>query len=75
VPITEAALSHFEEHILEMAVAAIKQAYWQALSSGDSVLEVREDILYEVFPDGTTRTVKKVAASLPVTIGQRVELL
>jgi len=69
VPITEDALRHLEEHIPEMAAAAVQQAYWQALSTGDSVLEVRE-----VFPDGTTVAVKRMAEPLSVAKGQRVEL-
>jgi len=74
VPITEDALRHLEEHIPEMAAAAVQQAYWQALSTGDSVLEVREGVLVEVFPDGTTVAVKRMAEPLSVAKGQRVEL-
>ncbi len=74
MPITEDALRHLEEHIPEMAAAAVQQAYWQALSTGDSVLEVREGVLVEVFPDGTTVAVKRMAEPLSVAKDQRVEL-
>ena len=33
----EKAIDYLEEHIPEMAEAAVKQAYWQVLASGASV--------------------------------------
>ena len=70
----ENAMRHIEDHIPELADAAIKQAYWSALASGSSVLECSDGILYEVSPDGSKRQIKKVKPPLPVTIGQRLEL-
>jgi len=46
---------YLEKHIPEMAEAAVKQAYWQDLSSGSSVLVSDNGTIEEVFPDGTTR--------------------
>jgi hypothetical protein len=40
LPFTEKTLCYLEEHIPELADAAFKQAYWQALAAGSSVLEV-----------------------------------
>lgn len=34
----EKAIEYLEKHIPEMAEAAVRQAYWQALASGSSVL-------------------------------------
>lgn len=45
--ITENSLNYLEEHIPELADVAIKQAYWQALASGSSVLEARDGVLVE----------------------------
>lgn len=44
-----------------MAQAAVKQAYWQALSSGSSVLVSENGVINEVFPDGTVKFVKKIS--------------
>jgi hypothetical protein len=35
----EATISYLEEYIPELAEAATKQAYWQALATGSSVLK------------------------------------
>ena len=60
----EKQIERLEQYILEMAKAAVKQAYWQALASGSSVLVSKNGVINEVFPDGTVRFVKKI--SLPV---------
>jgi hypothetical protein len=70
----ENAMQHIEDHIPELADAAIKQAYWSALASGSSVLECSDGIMYEVSPDGSKREIKKVKTPLAVTIGQKLEL-
>ena len=72
--IDEQALQHLEEHIPELADSAIKQAYWQALASGSSVLEHENGTIYEVFPDGTRKPVKQVEPPTPVTLGEKLEL-
>ncbi len=56
----EEAMCFLEEHIPEMAAAAIKQAYWQTLVSGNSVLICRNGILLEVFPDGSEKMIKEL---------------
>ena len=45
--ISEESLDYLEAHIPELAEVAIKQAYWAALASGSSVIEVREGALEE----------------------------
>jgi hypothetical protein len=47
--INEASMRFLEENIPELADAAIKQAYWQALASGSSVLVCENDVLVETF--------------------------
>ena len=48
----EKCLQFLEEHIPDLAAVAFKQAYWQALAEGSSVLEVENGAIVEVFPDG-----------------------
>lgn len=57
----EKMIDYLEQHIPEMAQAAVKQAYWQALASGSSVLVGENGVINEVFPDGTVRFVKNIA--------------
>jgi hypothetical protein len=58
--INEKTIQYLEEHIPELADAATKQAYWQNLALGNSVLVAENGELVEVFPDGTRQTVKKI---------------
>jgi hypothetical protein len=43
-------IDYLEKHIHEMAQAAVKQAYWQALTSGSSVLVGENGIIKKSFP-------------------------
>jgi hypothetical protein len=72
--IDEKAIDYLEQHIPELAESAMKQAYWQALASGSSVLEHENGVIYEVFPDGTRRAVKTVPAPTPVKAGEKKQL-
>jgi hypothetical protein len=56
----EKMIDYLEKHIPEMAQAAVKQAYWQALASGSSVLVGENGVINEVFPDGTVKFVKNI---------------
>lgn len=58
---SERMIDYLEKHIPEMAQAAVKQAYWQALSSGSSVLVSENGVINEVFPDGTVKFVKNIS--------------
>ena len=70
----EKTLCFFEEHIPELAKAALKQAYWRALASGSTVVKAEGDSLIEVHPDGTKTFIKSLPASLPVPKDQRLEI-
>lgn len=70
----EAALRYLEEHIPELAEAAVRQAYWRALASGSRVLVGENDQLVEVAPDGSRRVVRALEPDVAVTPGQPVEL-
>ena len=53
-------LDFLEQQIPEMAAAAVKQAYWNALASGSSVLVSDTDgVIREIFPNGTSRFVEQ----------------
>jgi len=69
--LTEKSMRFLEEQIPELAEAAIKEAYWSALSSGSSVLERYDDDLVEIFPDGTRKFIKKLPPYIIVTKGQK----
>lgn len=57
----EKVIDYLEKYIPEMAQAAVKQAYWQALASGSSVLVGENGVINEVFPDGTIKFVKNIS--------------
>ena len=71
---TEESMRFLEEHIPDLADAAVKQAYWQALATGSSVLVSEEGALIEIFPDGTRKVLKQLEPQTAVTLGQRLEL-
>jgi hypothetical protein len=71
---TEESMRFLEEHIPILADAAVKQAYWQALATGSSVLVSEEDTLVEIFPDGTRKVLKQLEPQTAVISGQRLEL-
>lgn len=64
-------IEFLEEHIPELAEAAVTQAYWQTLASGSSVLESDNGVIYEVFPDGTRKAVKTIEPPIPVVKGEK----
>lgn len=72
--LSEEAILYLEEHIPELANIAFKQAYWAALASGSSVLISENGKLVEVFPDGRHEFIKNLAPSIPVTLGQKLEI-
>jgi len=70
----EKTLSYLESHIPEMAASAVTQAYWQALASGNTVLESQNGSLYEVSPDGSRKKLKNIAAPTTVVRGEKRRL-
>lgn len=70
----EQAIRFQEEHIPELANAATKQAYWQALATGSSVLARANDSLVEVFPDGSRKIIKPLPRQTPIHIGQQLKI-
>ncbi len=69
----EKAIDYLEEHIPELAEAAVKQAYWQALASG-SVLVSENIVIKEVFPDGTSKIIQQNAPFVKTQKGQIIKI-
>lgn len=67
----EEELDYLEAQIPELAEIAFKQAYWQALASGNKVLEAQDGSLVEVSPDGTRKIIKPLPPRLKVKPGQK----
>ena len=59
---TEKELDFLETLIPTLAEGAFKKAYVDALSSGSSILEAMDGKIIEIFPDGTQKFIKPIAA-------------
>lgn len=70
----EAALRYLEEHIPELAEAAVREAYWRALAAGNRVLVSEGGNLVEVSPDGSRRVVRPLPPKLPLTPGRPLDI-
>lgn len=70
----EKAIDYLEAHIPELAEAAVKQAYWQALASGSSVLVSENGVMKEVFPDGTSKIIQENAPFVKTRKGQIIKI-
>ena len=71
---TDIEIDNLEKFIPMLADGAMKKAYLDALASGNSVLEVIDDAIYEVFPDGSKKKIKDVAPYIRVDINKKIEL-
>ena len=67
-------LDNLEKFIPSLATGAITKAYLDALSSGNSVLEVINGTIYEIFVDGTKKKIKDVEPYIKVNINQKIVL-
>jgi hypothetical protein len=67
-------LDNLEKLIPSLATGAVKKAYLDALSSGNSVLEVIDGVLYEVFANGTKKKIKNLPPTIEVEMGKKIQL-
>ena len=67
--LTDQELDFLEQQIPILAETAMKQAYWQTLTSGDKVLIAENGFLVEVSPDGSRKVVKEI--SKPIKVAER----
>jgi hypothetical protein len=58
-----------EEKFPEICVTALDEAREQALSEGQSVLLAIDEAIYEVFPDGSRKELKRIPPPLRVKKG------
>jgi hypothetical protein len=68
----EKTMSALERQIPELAEGAVKQAYCKTLASGRKVVEAVGGKLIESRPDGTSRVLKSLHASIVVKPGQKL---
>ena len=67
-------LDNLEKRIPLLAKGAMEKAYLDTLSSGNSVLEVIDNAIYEVFADGRKKKIKDVPPYVQVNINKKIEL-
>ena len=67
-------LDNLEKLIPSLAKGAVKKAYLDALSSGNSVLEVINGVLYEVFANGDKKKIKDLPPTIEVDISTKIQL-
>ena len=70
----ESELNNLEKLIPSLASGAVKKAYIDTLSSGNSVLEVIDNAIYEVFADGSKKKIKELAPYIKVDIHKKIKL-
>lgn len=66
---SEEELVRLEEEFPANAWKAFKAARERALATGSSVLEAKDGVIYEIFPDGTRRKVKEIDPPVHVPVG------
>lgn len=67
-------LDNLEKYIPLLAKGAVEKAYLDTLSSGNSVLKVIDNAIYEVFSDGSKKKIKEVAPWIKVDITKKIKL-
>jgi hypothetical protein len=55
---SEKNIDFLENQIPELAEFALQQAYWQTLSSGNSVTVLEKNEIVEISPEGNRRVIK-----------------
>ncbi len=68
------AIDYLEQFIPELAAIATRQAYLQALASGESVLIAENGQLIEVFPNGTKKVIKQLEPPVHIAVGSKFEI-
>lgn len=71
VKLSEQSMQAMEAHIPELAGAAVKRAYFQALSQSGKVLEAVNGQLVETSVEGTTRVIRTLHTPVPAVVGMK----
>ena len=69
---SEKELDFLESYIPLLANSAVKKAYLDSLSSGNSVLEVIDSKIYEIFPDGSKKLIKSIEADIKIEADKKI---
>lgn len=69
--LSEQSMQVMEAKIPELAGAAVKRAYYQALTQSGRVLEAVNGQLVETSVDGSSRVIRSLPPSIKVTSGTR----
>lgn len=70
----EQEIEKLEEEFPYLASMAFALAREKALAAGLSVLQAESGVIYEVFPDGSQREVKKIPKPTPVIRGSKFRI-
>jgi hypothetical protein len=71
---SEKHLQELEQLFPTLSGNAFMDACKRLLASGQSVLQSEQGVIYEVFPDGRRRTIKKIEPPTPVQRGCKIEI-
>jgi hypothetical protein len=67
-------IQNLESQFPAASGSAFAAAREQALASGQSVLQSKQGVIYEVFPDGTRKRVKDIEPPTPVMPGRKITI-
>jgi hypothetical protein len=70
----EKSLQFLESQFAAVSGSAFTDARLQTLASGQSVLQTKNGVIYEVFPDGTRIERKRIEAPKVFPSGTRIRL-
>lgn len=67
-------LNNLEEYIPTLADGALHKAYLDTLASGNSVLKVIDNTIYEIFANGEKNKIKDIAPTIKIDINKTIFL-
>ena len=67
-------INNLESYIPTLATGAFDKAYLDVLANGNSVLEVIDNAIYEVFPNGDKKKIKDIKSSIKIDMSKKIYL-
>jgi len=67
-------IQNLENQFPAASGSAFAAAREQVFASGQSVLQSKQGVIYEVFPDGTRKRVKDIEPPTPVMPGRKITI-
>lgn len=67
-------IQQLESRFPAVSGSAFAAAREQALAAGQSVMESKQGVIYEVFPDGSRRHVKEIAPPIQIALGYKIAI-